>query len=151
MKTLIKQGVLATAIALGASGAALADDESSCTLKTLHGRYVFAARGFTIANVAQPKAIVEIIDFDGDSGVSVPKATVSLNGMIRQLMPGADGMYTIDDACTGTIEFFDTFGTAFDIVASPRGNEIWMIQTNAGTVFQGTATRTVRASDQDRR
>jgi hypothetical protein len=150
MKKLVKGGLLATAIAFGASGAAVAGDENGCTSKTLHGRYVFTARGFTISGgVAQPKAIVEVIDFDGDSAVSVPSVTVSLNGLILRFSPGASGTYTIDDACTGTITFADSSGTEFDLVASARGNEIWMIQTNPNTVFQGTATRTLRAHDQE--
>src|SRR5262249_38031061 len=119
MKKLMMQSVLAAAIASGASGAAAAGDKESCTLNTLHGRYVFTARGFTIvAGVAQPKAIVEIIDFDGDAAVSVPKATVSLNGMIVH-SSGTDGEYTIDEACTGTIHFFDALNITFDLVASP--------------------------------
>jgi hypothetical protein len=148
MKKLIMRSLLATAVAFGASGVAVAGDENGCTSKTLHGRYVFAARGFTIvAGVPQPKAIVEVIDFDGDGAVSVPRATVSLNGTILRLSPGANGAYTIDDACTGTIEFSDSLGTTFDIVASPRGDEIWMIQVNPNSVFQGTATRTLRIRD----
>ena len=158
MKKLTMHGLLVTAMALAAPGAATASDEQGCTLNSLRGRYVFTARGFTIVSgVAQPKAIVEVIDFDGDGGVSVPWVTVSLNGSILRSRPGADGRYTLDEACTGTIEFFDRNSIMFDLVASPRGNEIWMIQTNPGTVisnpsnvFQGKANRILRAQDQDR-
>jgi hypothetical protein len=152
MKKLIMQGLMVTAVALGASGVAVADDENGCTSETLHGRYVFAARGFTInTGVAQPKAIVEVIDFDGDGAVSVPLATVSLNGRILRSAPGTGGKYAVDDACTGTIEFgSDGNAITYDIVASARGNQVWMIQTNPNTVFQGTATRTLRAQDHDR-
>jgi hypothetical protein len=150
MKKPIMQILLATAVVLGLSGAAVAGDENGCTSETVQGRYVFTARGFTIvAGVAQPKAIVEVIDFDGEGAVSVPSATVSLNGMILRFSPGANGEYTVDDACSGTIKFFDALGTSFDIVASARGNELWLIQNNPNTVFQGTATRTVRARDHD--
>ena len=46
---------------------ALADDGKACTVQTLRGSYLFAASGFNIvAGVAQPKAIVEGIDFNGD-------------------------------------------------------------------------------------
>jgi hypothetical protein len=150
MKNLIARSLLATAIAFGASGAALADDQSGCTSSTLHGRYVLTARGFTItADGAQPKAIVEVIDFDGDNGLSVPSATVSLNGVIVHATPGGGGTYTIDEACTGTFVFDG--GPAWDFVTSPRGNELFSIQTNPGNVFQGTATRTLRARDADRK
>jgi hypothetical protein len=151
MKKLTMQGLLATAVALVASGVAVASDENSCTSDTLRGRYVFTARGFTIvAGVAQPKAIVEVIDFDGNGEVSVPLVTLSVNGLILRFSPGASGTYTLDDACTGTLEFADTLQTSFEIVASAGGNEVWMIQTNPNTVFQGTATRTLRAHDHDR-
>jgi hypothetical protein len=151
MRKPIIQGLLAAAVALGASVPAVAGDESECRSETLQGRYVFAARGFTINDgVAQPKAIVEIIDFDGDGAVSVPLATVSTNGRILRFSPGGSGTYTIDDACTGTIDF-GTNGPTFDIVASARGGKVWMIQTNPNTVFQGTATRTLRAHDHDRK
>src|SRR6266496_5892022 len=61
------------------SGTARADDTGqTCGLETLHGSYVFTAHGFNIVNgVAQPKAIVEGIDFNGDGTLSVPFATVS--------------------------------------------------------------------------
>ena len=49
---------------------------------TLDGLYVFTAPGFNIvAGVPQPKAIVELIDFHGDGELTVPAATVSINGV----------------------------------------------------------------------
>ena len=54
-----------------------------CGVKTLRGTYVFAATGFNIvAGVALPKAIVEVIEFNGDGTLSVPAATLSANGVI---------------------------------------------------------------------
>ena len=124
MEKVMMLSMLAATLALGAPGAVLANDGHGCTLKSLHGRYVFTARGFTIVGAAaQPKAIVEIIDFDGDGGVSVPKATVSLNGQILRLSPGASGTYTLDEACTGTIMFADRNGTAFDVVTSAEATK----------------------------
>ena len=65
MKRLTRQSLVAAAIVLGVSSIALADND--CTLKTLRGSYFFAANGYTIvAGAAQPKAIVEVIDFKGD-------------------------------------------------------------------------------------
>src|SRR6185436_7773814 len=71
--------VIHTAAALSVSVMAQADDHRDvCSARELHGTYVFAARGFTIvAGVAQPKAIVEVIDFNGDGTLSVPAATRS--------------------------------------------------------------------------
>jgi hypothetical protein len=137
MKRLTRQSLVAAAMAVGVSGVALADND--CSLKTLRGSYVFAANGYNIVSgVAQPKTIVEVIDFNGDGTLSVPAVTLSVNGVIARPPIGGTGSYTVDAACTGTITFA---GPLFDIFISPNGEKLWMIQTNAGTVFQGTAVR----------
>lgn len=114
-------------------------DASSCKLKTLRGSYLFAASGFNIVGgVAQPKAIHEVIDFNGDGTLTVPAVTLSVNGVVSHPPPGV-GDYTLEETCRGTIVF--TSGPSFDIVVTPGGRTVWMIQTNPNTVFQGTATR----------
>ena len=140
MKRLTRQSLVAAAMAVGVSGVALADND--CTLKTMRGSYVFAANGYNIvAGVAQPKTIVEIIDFNGDGTLSVPAATRSVNGVIARTPPGGTGSsYTVDVGCQGTLTFGNG-GPSFDIFISPKGEMLWMIQTNSDTVFQGTATR----------
>jgi hypothetical protein len=138
MKRLTRQSLVAAAMSRGCVRRRLADND--CTLKTLRGSYVFAAKGYNIGagGVAQPKAIIEVINFNGDGTLSVPAATRSVNGVVARTPPGGTGSYTVDAACTGTITFA---GPLFDIFISPNGEKLWMIQTNAGTVFQGTAVR----------
>jgi hypothetical protein len=115
--------------------------DEACGVSTLRGTYVFAATGFNIvAGVALPKAIVEVVEFNGDGTLSVPTATVSLNGVIIRSQPSI-GTYAVADDCSGAILFN---GPAFDIVVSKDAGVIWMIQTNPNSVFQGTATRTSR-------
>lgn len=115
--------------------------DESCGLNTLRGTYVFAATGFNIvAGVALPKAIVEVIEFNGDGTLSVPAATLSANGVIIRSVH-TTGTYTVADDCSGTILFA---GPAFDIFVAPDAETIWLIQNNTNTVFQGTATRTSR-------
>jgi hypothetical protein len=110
-----------------------------CGLHTLRGSYVFAASGYNIVSgVALPKAIVEAIEFHGDGTLSFPAVTVSINGNINQGGPGV-GVYTAGDGCRGTVTFLP--GPSFDIFFDHTGKQAWMIQTNPGTVFQGTATR----------
>ena len=105
---------------------------------------MFSASGFTIvADVAQPKAIVEVIDFNGDGTLSVPGATRSVNGVIARSLPGGTGGYTVEAGCAGTITF-DGPGPTFDMFFSPKAEELWMIQTNPNSVFQGIATRLLR-------
>ena len=138
--------VIYLAITLSVSVSAHADDQrDDCNARTLHGTYVFAARGFTIvAGVAQPKAIVEVIDFNGDGTLSTPAATRSVNGAVARSAP-AVGTYTVDDNCTGTIAFD---GPMFDIFIAPNGAEIWLIQTNQNNVFEGSAKRVARERDE---
>ena len=83
-----------------------------------------------------------MINFNGDGTLSVPAATLSVNGVVVRPPAGGTGSYTVDAACTGTITFA---GPLFDIFISPNGEKLWMIQTNPGTVFQGTATRVANA------
>ena len=124
-------------------------ERRTCTERTLRGSYVFSASGFNIVGgVQQPKAIVEVIVFHGDGTLDVAAATVSLNGAIIRSLPSS-GTYTVEDNCLGTITFN---GPTYDMFLSKDGDDISMIQTNTGTVFQGLATRTsrtVRESDQD--
>jgi hypothetical protein len=146
MKKLLRPGVIVAAMCLGVSGTARADDEGkACGPRTLHGRYVFAASGFTIVAVngveqSQPKAIIEIIDFHGDETLSVVGATRSVNGAVATSPPSV-GTYTVNAECTGSIMFAAPPFPTFDIAVEPRGDGLWMIQTNQGSVFQGTATR----------
>jgi hypothetical protein len=117
------------------------DDDKVCGLETLRGTYVFSATGFNIvAGVAQPKAITEVIEFNGDGTLTVPAATVSVNGVIIHSPPGI-GTYAVATNCSGTIAFA---GPAFDIFIGRDARTISMIQTNSNTVLQGTATRTSR-------
>ncbi len=140
--------LLVATTALGLPGIALAEHGGHrCTVATLDGLYVFAATGFTIpaSGAAQPKAIVEFIQFNGDGTLAVPGATRSLNGVIAQIPPGGTGSYTVanlvpaDEACTGSLTF--TGGPSFDLFIPAKGGDIWMIQTNPTNVFQGTATK----------
>ena len=125
---------LMAAMALGISSVALAAND--CNLKSLRGTFVFTATGFNIvAGVAQPKAIVEVINFNGDGTLSVPVAAVSLNGTLVRTTDGK-GTYTVKTDCTGTVTFE---GPAYDAFISPKGDKIWMIQASSGTVFQGVA------------
>jgi hypothetical protein len=137
--------VLLVAIAM-TSGTARADrDRLTCGVDTLRASYLFATHGWNIiGGVAQPKAIVEGIDFNGDGTLVSPFATVSINGTIVRTT-GTVGTYTVNPDCTGTITF--TAGPSFDIFVGPNAKQLWMIQTGPDAVpavFEGTATRVSR-------
>ena len=125
----------------GSGFAPAAGERAACSERTLRGSYVFSATGFNIVGgVQQPKAIVEVIAFNGDGTLDVPAATVSVNGVIIRSLPST-GTYTVEDDCSGTVTFN---GPTFDIFLSRDGDDISMIQTNPNSVFQGLATRRSR-------
>src|SRR5262245_35126662 len=125
---------------MGTSGTARAFAPQPCGVHALRGSYLFATHGWNIVSgVAQPKAIVEGIDFNGDGTLVSPFATVSINGTI--LHSGATtGTYTVGADCTGALTF--SSGQTFDIFVEPGGKQLWMNQTGpAPAVFEGTVTR----------
>ena len=132
---------LVAAMALGTSDTARAAlGPQPCGVYMLRGSYLFATHGWNIVGgVAQPKAIVEGIDFNGDGTLVSPFATVSINGTIIH-SSGSLGTYTVNTDCTGTLSF--TGGPSFDIFVEQNGKQLWMIQTGPGSpVFEGTVTR----------
>src|SRR5437870_12260186 len=132
--------VTLAAVAMTSATARADSDGSSCGVYTLHASYLFATHGWNIVGgVAQPKAIVEGIDFNGDGTLVSPFATVSINGTIVRTT-GSLGTYTVNTDCTGTLSF--TGGASFDIFVEPNGKQLWMILTGPGSpVFEGVATR----------
>jgi hypothetical protein len=154
VKNHLKQFIVCALITLGAPGAAQArdsdEDRKPCSDATLHGLYVFTASGFNIVGGgAQPKAIVELIRFNGDGSLTVPASTVSINGVITRSPPDGPGSYEVRADCTGSLVFGPPGptpqGPTYDLFVGPKGSEINMIQTGPGApVFQGTAERQSR-------
>jgi hypothetical protein len=144
MKTIIGS-LVATAMALGMSGIARAgadNAQQSLSVHTLRGSYIFATHGFDIVGgVAQPIALVEGINFNGDGTLVSPFATVSVNGTILQFGETV-GSYTVEASGQGTLTF--TGIASFDIFVEANGKQVWMIETDPNTVFQGTATKVSR-------
>jgi hypothetical protein len=142
MKAWTMRVVIAATFAGLISSVAWADNNGQgqgpqCDETTLRGSYVLTARGYNIVGgVAQPKAIVELIDFDGEGTVSVPGGTVSVNGVVTQIAPNGFGTYTLGSDCNGTLTFIP--GPSFSMFVNRDGKNGWMMQTNPNTVFQGT-------------
>jgi len=97
---------LVAAMAVGTSDTARAAlGPQPCGVYMLRGSYLFATHGWNIVGgVAQPKAIVEGIDFNGDGTLVSPFATVSINGTIIH-SSGSLGSYVVNADCTGTLTF----------------------------------------------
>ena len=140
MSSMTKCAWAGAAVALFASGAAWANDGPPCREHKLNGLYVFTASGYTNSG-ATPKAIVELLRFNGDGTLTVTGGTVSMGGNIVTIQPGAStGTYTLDEDCRGTLVFLPS-GPSFNIFATPRREDLWMIQTNPGNIFQGNVTQ----------
>jgi len=137
--------VMALSVPNVAQAEAAPQSSDTCGPDSLQGLYVFNAHGFNIiGGVAQPKAIVEGIEFSGDGTLVSPFATVSINGTIVR-STNAAGTYTVAADCTGTLSF--TGAASFDIFVGPRAKQIWMIQTGPEAVpaaMEGTATKVSR-------
>jgi hypothetical protein len=135
---------LVAAMALVTSGTARAAlAPQPCGVHALRGSYLFATHGWNIVGgVAQPKSIVEGIDFNGDGTLVSPFASVSINGTIIH-SSGSPGTYTVGADCTGTLTF--TGGPTFDTFVELGGRKLWMNQTGpAPAVFEGTAIQISR-------
>ncbi len=129
--------LLGLAMTIAISGTARAD----CGLQTLRGSYVFNPHGFNIVNgAALPIAVFEGIDFNGDGTLTVPFATVSINGLILHFPPGGTGTYTLNQNCQGTLTFAGG-PINFDIFVRASGKQIEMIRTDDNTVLNGTAEK----------
>jgi len=137
--------LVAVALGFGMSGTALADSPAvGCSAQTLRGSYVFNPHGFNIVNgAAQPIAVFEGIDFNGDGTLTVPFATVSVNGLILHFPPGGTGTYTLNQNCQGTLTF-NMGPINYDIFVRSYGREIEMIETNDNSVLNGTAEKVLQ-------
>jgi hypothetical protein len=136
-------------------GLAVADPAKKCNDKILKGEYVLTATGFTRPPGSAPgtpwvpKALVEVIHFNGDGTLTTPIVTVANPfGDVGNVVPppgtpGAPGTYSINDDCSGTVQFLDANSVAYRIfVDPPEGHTVWMIQSNpANNVIQGAAKR----------
>jgi hypothetical protein len=139
--TLTSTGSLASLLGLAMTIAITGTARADCGLHTLRGSYVFNPHGFNIVNgAAQPIAVFEGIDFNGDGTLTVPFATVSVNGLILHFPPGGTGTYTLNPSCEGTLTFNDS-GVHYDIFVRGSARQIEMIETDANSVLNGTAEK----------
>ena len=108
-----------------------------CDSATLKGEYVFTASGYNIVSgVAQPKTILELIEFHGDGALTVLGGAISINGTVTQVAPNGAGNYTLGPDCNGTLNFIPL--PNFSLFVERDGKSGWMFQTNPNSVFQGT-------------
>lgn len=104
---------------------------------TLLGEY-FSMGGGTVPGVG-PVAFIGRIHFDGKGNVINP-FTVSLGGTIlRSVGPGS---YTVNEDCSGTFLLETPIGPQhYDLRVMPDGSKVDYIETDAGTIISGGASR----------
>ena len=124
-------------------------DSQPCRMEnaTLKGTYVITFTGtaggpaFGNPPAGRLFAAVGKIVYDGLGNLDFT-FTSSIGGFIIQ-NGHFGGTYSVNPDCTGTMVFNgSTFETpAFDIISTPHGRQVTMIQTNTGTIITGTAVR----------
>lgn len=102
---------------------------------TLHGTYMSRGGG-TVVGVG-PVAFIGTVYFDGKGGLNNP-FTVSLAGTISRVVGKAT--YTVKKDCSATFTTADDT-QHFDMRVSPDGSKVDYIETDAGTVVSGSASR----------
>lgn len=134
-------------------GLAAADAGKKCNERILKGEYVLSASGFTRPAGSVPgtpwvpKAILEVIHFNGDGTLTTPSVVLAnpfgdVGAPVGPIV-GAPGTYIVNEDCTGSITFNDANHVMYQIfVDPPQGHSVWLIQTNpANNVLQGSAKR----------
>jgi hypothetical protein len=102
---------------------------------TLRGIYMSMGGG-TVLGVG-PVAFVGTVYFDGKGGITNP-FTVSFAGSISRVLGKA--AYSVKSDCTATFTTADDT-QHFDMRVSPDGSKVDYIETDAGTVISGSASR----------
>ena len=111
--------------------------EASCPRgdATLRGTYMSKGGGSVVG--VGTVAFIGTVYFDGKGGITNPY-TVSFAGTISRVVGKAT--YTVKSDCTAT--FTTTDDTQhFDMRVSPDGRKVDYIETDAGTVISGSASR----------
>src|SRR2546430_9964823 len=83
------------------------------------------------------------IRFNGDGTLTVPFATVSVNGLILHFPPGGTGTYTLNQNCQGTLTF-NMGPINYDIFVRSYGREIEMIETIDNSVLNGSEVKVLQ-------
>ena len=115
---------------------AWAENESTCTLKTLKGRYLVADKGTVLppafgVTAPTPGSNAGYHLFNGD-GTGTDVVTFRVNGVTVLRNAVVPISYTVNADCTGTITVLVPGGPHFDIFVAPDGEAIATIGTDPG-------------------
>jgi hypothetical protein len=138
---------LLAAMTLSTHSTAQAAPGGRCHAGQLRGLYIWTWDGYqNFGGSPVPKALLQGIQFNGNGSVTTVFGTVNIGGTIVFDATGAQGVYTVNDDCTGTMLFGGPGGPAFNIYVGPGEQQLWITQTGGGPgdgtgLGVGTATR----------
>ena len=126
-------GVVVTLGLLTVERGSAKEEEPTCNLATLQGRYLFATSGTLLppafgVTEPTPGASAGFHIFNGD-GTGTDIVTVRIGGKIVLSKVAAPISYTVNADCTGsyTVEVPD--GPSFDLFIAPQGEAVATIAT----------------------
>jgi hypothetical protein len=124
---------LVAAMALGTSATAQAAPDGRCHAGQLRGLYIWTFDGYqNFSGNPVPKALLQGLQFNGNGTVTVPFGTVNIGGTIVFDVSGAEGIYTVNQDCTGTMLFGGPGGPSFNMYIGPGAQQLWITQTGGG-------------------
>jgi hypothetical protein len=121
------------------------EQEPTCTLKTLKGRYLFGYITTLRPPAVEQQSLLAVAGyhtFHGD-GTGTDIETVSLNGAVVLENFVAPINYTVEENCTGTY-IVPVAGESFGLFIAPNGAELIVIGTTTGSVSVGPSRRVSR-------
>jgi hypothetical protein len=116
-----------------------ADDDPTCTLATLKGRYLFGGIA-TLLDPDDPNPLVkqQLIAVAGyhtfnGNGTGTDIVTVTINGVLVRENFVTPINYIVNPDCSGTITILAT-GESLSIFIAPHGGELMAIGTTPGSI-----------------
>jgi hypothetical protein len=109
------------------------DDEPTCTLNTLKGRYLFGGIATLLPPAVMEQSLLAVAGshtFNGD-GTGTDIVTVTINGAVVLENFVTPINYTVHPDCSGTITI-PASGESFGIFIAPSGAELIAIETTPG-------------------
>ena len=111
------------------------DDEPTCTVATLKGRYLFGGISTRLPPAVKQQTLLAVAGyhiFDGD-GTGRDTVTVSINGVTVLENFDTPIRYTVNANCTGILTI-PVSGESLGMFIAPTGEELIAIGTDPGVV-----------------
>jgi hypothetical protein len=122
------------------------DDDKSCSLATVAGRYSFVESGFILGLSPSPlpAADVGMFSSDGFGRIISGGETLTVAGSVVT-DTFSNGTYTVSADCTGTASWVATLSNGHQSArtvsfsVADKGKELFVLSTQPGTILSGVA------------